>query len=158
MDLVACAKEVISEFQSRTKGREINFRGPVEATGFWDRLRLEQVVYNLIDNALNHGDTPIEVAIEANDQVVTLDVIDHGSGITPEDRRRIFVERFIHDEPNKAGGGLGLGLYITHKIVEAHGGEIGVRDYPDVGGYLHVSLPRSFPGDSSDNVTASDQS
>jgi PAS domain S-box-containing protein len=158
MDLVACVKEVIAEFRPRTKGREINFTGPTEAMGVWDKLRLEQVVYNLIDNALNHGDTPIDVSIVANDEIVTLDVIDHGPGIAAEDRRRIFVERFIHDEPNRAGGGLGLGLYISHKIVEGHGGEIEVRDCPDVGGYLHVSLPREVSSDSSGNVTASDQS
>jgi signal transduction histidine kinase len=107
MDLVACVREVIAACQSRAKEREINFRGPTEATGTWDKLRVEQVVYNLIDNALNYGDGPIDVSIEADDQVVALEVIDHGPGIAPEDRRRIFVERFVHDKANRSGGGLG---------------------------------------------------
>jgi signal transduction histidine kinase len=104
MDLVACVKEIIEAFQPRAKGREINLTGPIEVMGTWDKLRVEQVVYNLIDNALNYGDGPIDVSIEADNQVVTLEVIDHGPGIAPEDRRRIFVERFLHDRPNRSGG------------------------------------------------------
>jgi signal transduction histidine kinase len=119
--------------------------------GTWDKLRVEQVVENLMDNALNYGDGPIDVSIEAHDQVVTLDVIDHGPGIAPEDRRRIFVERFVHDKANRTGGGLGLGLYISHKILEAHGGYIELRDSSDVGGYFHVSLPREAPNSSTGN-------
>jgi PAS domain S-box-containing protein len=142
MDLVASVKEVIAAFQPRAKGREINFRGPLEAMGTWDKLRIEQVVDSLMDNALKYGDGPIDVSIEAQDQVVTLDVIDHGPGIAPEDRRRIFVERFVHDKANSTGGGLGLGLYVSHKILEAHGGDIELRDSPDIGAYFHVSLPR----------------
>jgi PAS domain S-box-containing protein len=151
MDLVACVKEVIASFQPRAKGREINFRGPIEAMGTWDKQRVEQVVDNLMDNALNYGEGPIDVSIEAHDQVVTLDVIDHGPGIAPQDRRRIFVERFVHDKANRTGGGLGLGLYISHKILEAHGGYIELRDASDVGGYFHVSLPREAPTNSNDN-------
>jgi len=155
MDLVASVKEVIAAFQPRAKGREINFRGPLEAMGTWDKLRIEQVVDSLMDNALKYGDGPIDVSIEAQDQVVTLDVIDHGPGIAPEDRRRIFVERFVHDKANSTGGGLGLGLYVSHKILEAHGGDIELRDSPDIGAYFHVSLPREAPNESDDNVIAS---
>jgi len=155
MDLVASVKEVIAAFQPRAKGREINFRGPREAMGTWDKLRIEQVVDSLMDNALKYGDGPIDVSIEAQDQVVTLDVIDHGPGIAPEDRRRIFVERFVHDKANSTGGGLGLGLYVSHKILEAHGGYIELRDSPDVGGHFHVSLPREAPNESDANLIAS---
>ena len=155
MDLVASVKEVIAAFQPRAKGREINFRGPLEAMGTWDKLRIEQVVDSLMDNALKYGDGPIDVSIEAQDQVVTLDVIDHGPGIAPEDRRRIFVERFVHDKANSTGGGLGLGLYVSHKILEAHGGDIELRDSPDIGAYFHVSLPREAPNESDDNLIAS---
>jgi PAS domain S-box-containing protein len=157
MDLVASVKEVIASFQPRTKGREINFSGPSEAKGTWDKLRVEQVVYNLIDNALNHGGGSIDVSIEANDQVVTLDILDHGAGIAPEYRRRIFVERFIHDTPNMAGGGLGLGLYISHKIIGAHGGHIELRDSPGAGTNLHVSLPREARNSGDDNLRARDE-
>jgi len=155
MDLVASVKEVIAAFQPRAKGREINFRGPLEAMGTWDKLRIEQVVDSLMDNALKYGDGPIDVSIEAQDQVVTLDVIDHGPGIAPEDRRRIFVERFVHDKANSTGGGLGLGLYVSHKILEAHGGDIELRDSPDIGAYFHVSLPREAPNESDANLIAS---
>jgi len=158
MDLVACAKDVITAFQPRTRGREITFTGPTEAIGVWDKLRVEQLVYNLIENALNHGCPPIDVLIEADDQVVTLEVLDHGSGIAPEERRRIFVERFVHEKSERVGKGLGLGLFISHKIVEAHKGHIELRDTPDVGADLRVRLPREEANDGSRDITSSDRS
>jgi signal transduction histidine kinase len=67
------------------------------------------------------------------------------------------VERFVHDKANKTGGGLGLGLYISRKILEAHGGYIELRDSSDVGGYFHVSLPREDPNNSNDNPERADE-
>jgi PAS domain S-box-containing protein len=151
MDLVACAREVIATFQLRARGREINLRAPTEATGIWDRLRIEQVVYNLVDNALNHGEPPIDLSIAADDRMVTLDVMDRGPGIAPEDCHRIFRERFVYDKQKRSGRGLGLGLYISHKIVKAHGGQIELKDSPN-GAHLRVRLPREAP----DDVTASE--
>jgi len=157
MDLVASAKDVITAFQPRTRGREINFTGPTEAIGMWDKLRMEQVVYNLIENALNHGEPPVDVLIEADDHVVTLEVLDHGSGIASEERRRVFVERFVHEKSERVGKGLGLGLFISHQIVEAHKGHIELRDTPDVGAHLRVRLPREEANDGS-RITLSDGS
>jgi signal transduction histidine kinase len=141
MDLVACTKGVIETFHERAalKETEIRFSGPDKATGTWDQLRIEQVVFNLIDNAISHGRSPIDVSIETDDLVVYLDVVDRGPGIPTDVRRKIFVERF------SSGRGLGLGLYVSHKIIEAHGGEIELKDSPGVGTHFRVRLPRRAP-------------
>ena len=99
-------------------------------------------MYNLIENALNYGGTPIDVSITTDDHSVSLDVVDHGPGISPEVRDKIFLEKLVSAGP--VGRGLGLGLFISHKIVEAHGGRIELKDSPDVGGHFRVSLPRQI--------------
>ena len=141
MDLVASAKEVIETFRERAgmKEVEIRFSGPEEAKGTWDSPRVEQVMYNLIENALNYGGTPIDVSITTDHHSVSLDVVDRGPGVSPEVRGKIFFEKFVSAGP--VGRGLGLGLFISHKIVEAHGGRIELKDSPGVGGHFRVSLP-----------------
>jgi PAS domain S-box-containing protein len=153
MDLVALAKEVIQTFHERAgmKEVEIRFSGPDEANGSWDSLRVEQVMYNLIENALNYGGTPIDVSMKTDHHSVSLDVVDRGPGVSPEVRGRIFLEKFVSAGP--VSRGLGLGLFISHKIVEAHGGRIELKDSPDVGGHFRVSLPRRISADDGNDAT-----
>ena len=107
-----------------------------------DPLRLEQVLANLLDNAckFNLGSLPIEVELSAHDGTVALSVRDHGVGIAPEDRERIF-ERFYPAETGRPTAGMGLGLYLSQRIVSLHGGHIAVDCPPDGGARFVVTLP-----------------
>ena len=115
---------------------------PAPVVGRWDRLRIEQVVTNLITNAIKFGaGKPIELAVsEANDQA-TISVADHGIGVAPQDIERIF-KRYEQAISSREYGGMGLGLYIVRQIVGAHGGTIRVASRLGEGSTFIVDLPR----------------
>jgi signal transduction histidine kinase len=109
--------------------------------GNWDKFRLEQVYMNLLTNAFRYGrKAPILVTVKALSDEAILTVQDHGIGIAKKDLQRIFkkFERAIHS--NEVSG-LGLGLYISDKIVTAHNGRISVESEPDLGTIFTVRLP-----------------
>jgi PAS domain S-box-containing protein len=108
--------------------------------GSWDRLRMEQVLENLLTNAVKYGaGSPIEVALHADGRWATLTVRDHGPGIPESEQRRLF-DRFKRLSPPGIGG-LGLGLYITKQIIEAHHGRIRVENRQGRGATFVVELP-----------------
>jgi PAS domain S-box-containing protein len=114
--------------------------GPV--LGSWDRLRLEQVVTNLVSNAVKYGPgKPIDVAISADGERAVLSVTDRGIGIAADKLDKVF-DRFERAVSARSYGGLGLGLYIARQIVDAHGGEIRVDSRVGEGSTFTVSLPR----------------
>jgi two-component system phosphate regulon sensor histidine kinase PhoR len=110
-----------------------------------DSHRLEQVVCNLLDNAVKHGGaaSPVAVAITRSDQrTCTIEVRDDGPGISAVDQRRIFERFYVtSDSVTRAGGGAGLGLYICQQIVAAMGGSIGVESSIGQGTTFRVTLP-----------------
>ncbi|XXF76743.1 ATP-binding protein [Myxococcaceae bacterium GXIMD 01537] len=109
--------------------------------GRWDEERLEQVVGNLVANALKYGaGRPVRVRTEARRGWARLLVSDEGIGIAPENVRRIF-DRFERAVSSEHFGGLGLGLYISRHVVEALGGTIRVTSEPGQGATFEVSLP-----------------
>jgi len=111
--------------------------------GHWDRGRLDQVVDNLIGNAAKYGaGKPIEVRLRGRAEGVLLEVRDYGIGIDPADQARVF-DRFERAVSRKQFGGFGLGLWISRKIVEAHGGSISLLSEPGAGSTFSVELPRS---------------
>jgi signal transduction histidine kinase len=111
--------------------------------GWWDRLRLEQVVTNLVSNAIRYGaGRPIHARVEVVGENARLVVRDEGIGIPPEAQERIFG-KFERAVSERHSGGLGLGLYITRSIVEAMGGSIQVESRPGQGSTFTVELPRS---------------
>lgn len=108
-----------------------------------DRLRLEQIVTNLLSNAIKYGSgNPIEISIKQTSESVQMTVRDQGIGIAAEHLERIFV-RFERAVSSDNYGGLGLGLYIVHQIVEALGGTIRVSSEIGRGSSFTVSLPRA---------------
>jgi PAS domain S-box-containing protein len=110
--------------------------------GTWDRLRLEQVLTNLLTNAMRYGaGRPIEVEVEARSDCARLVVRDFGIGIQPEALARIFG-KFERAVSERHYGGLGLGLFITRQIVEALGGTIRAESIPGKGATFTVALPR----------------
>lgn len=125
-------------------GRPLSFQcvPSVEVTGDADRLR--QLVDNLLSNAFGHTPpgTAVEVRLTTSDDRAVLEVQDHGPGVAPEDRPRIFEPFFRSDDSRaRATGGAGLGLSIVSSIVVAHGGDVGVGAGADGGAVFRVRLP-----------------
>ena len=109
--------------------------------GNWDRSRLEQLVTNLLSNALRHGEgKPIEVRLEADEATARMSVVDDGVGIPIERQRRLF-RRFFRASEDRSHG-LGLGLFVVHEIARAHGGTVRVDSRPGEGATFIVELPR----------------
>jgi signal transduction histidine kinase len=135
-------RDVVQRFDETAvrTGCAIEVRADVPVVGKWDRLRVEQVLVNLLSNALKFCDKkPIEVAVERTEATALLTVRDQGIGIEPEDQERIFG-RFERASAHELGG-LGLGLYITGEIVKIHGGTIRVHSQPGEGARFVVELP-----------------
>ena len=114
-------------------------RGPLD--GCWDRMRLEQVLVNIVWNAIRYAPGgPIEVSLAGSEGEVVLEVADRGPGIPPAALPHIF-QRFTRGEA-RHGGGLGLGLYLARGIVEAHGGDLRAHNREGGGASFVVRLPR----------------
>ncbi|RKG93442.1 ATP-binding protein [Corallococcus terminator] len=143
VDLADLLVEVtrFAEEEARREGTllTVSVNGPV--MGPFDPSRITQVVHNLVANALKFGrGKPVEVTLRPDGEVVRLSVVDHGIGIKLEDRERIF-ERFERAVSTHHYGGLGLGLWVSRQVVEAHQGRIDVEDTPGGGTTFHVTLP-----------------
>lgn len=112
-----------------------------EVQGFWDEMRLDQVITNLITNALKYGDhKPVKLRVWKENDYGMLSIEDQGIGIDEGSRQRIF-ERFERAVGDHAFKGLGLGLWITRQIVEDHGGKIKVESELGKGSVFSVKLP-----------------
>jgi len=110
--------------------------------GTWDKVRLEQVIVNLITNAIRYdGGHPIEINLKASEQSVQISVADQGIGIAKENLERIF-DRFERAVELSSVRGLGLGLYIAKQLVRAHSGRIWVESELGKGSTFFVELPR----------------
>jgi signal transduction histidine kinase len=107
-----------------------------------DPLRIEQVLGNLVGNAIKYSPKggPIEVALAAHDGHAVVTVADQGLGIPPEDRPHVF-EPFQRGSRVRGMAGLGLGLAVARRIVEAHGGSIELDTAPRTGAAFRVTLP-----------------
>ncbi len=141
LDLAALARDAVgrmSEALARA-GCEVRLFTDTPTPGRWDKLRLEQVVSNLLSNAAKYGSgQPVEVRVEAEGAHARFIVRDGGIGISAEDQARIFdrYERAVTEKEFQ-----GLGLWICREIVSAHGGEIRVQSTPGQGSTFTVELP-----------------
>ncbi|MCP3104155.1 ATP-binding protein [Myxococcus sp. K15C18031901] len=146
VDLAALTRELVSRMSEELAraGSEVRMVADVVVVGQWDRLRLEQVLVNLLSNAAKYGaGRPVTVVVEASGPMAELAVRDEGIGVAEEEQERIF-ERFERSAAVQHFKGLGLGLWITRRIVEAHGGVIRVQSQPGKGSTFTVQLP--LPG------------
>ncbi len=116
------------------------------AVGSWDPYRLQQVIENLLSNALKFGaGAPIEIRVRSEDSRAILSVSDHGIGIPGELHERIFQPFERGRISSRHYGGLGLGLHISRAIIEGLGGDIRVESAPGEGATFTVSLPKEAP-------------
>lgn len=150
-DLADLVAGVVATAQAATSKHNLVLRTPSSVWASVDPIRLEQVVTNLVDNAIKYspegGDIVVELGL-TEQGAVQLSVSDRGIGIPPEYRARIF-DRFYQVDDGGYAGGMGLGLYISRHIVELHGGRIEVEAPPDGGTRFVVSLPINGNGASS---------
>jgi PAS domain S-box-containing protein len=147
MNLSALTREVVARYapQAAQAGCSVEVEAAA-VVGTWDTRRLEQMVTNLLTNALKYGaGKPIHVRVSAEAGEAVLTVRDGGIGIAPEHQSTIF-ERFVRAVTDRNYGGLGLGLFITHQVVEAHGGSIRVQSALGQGATFTVRLPLDVTG------------
>jgi signal transduction histidine kinase len=145
-DLAVLARRVVEGLtqQAEAAGASFRLEAAQAVDGVWDEFRIEQVLTNLLTNALRYGGgQPVDVRVANAGEEAVLSVRDRGIGIAPADQARIF-EQFERTDSGRsqAAGGLGLGLFITRQIVEAHGGRIEVSSSPGEGSTFTVTLPR----------------
>lgn len=140
VDLGALAREVAGRFEDA--GVPIHLDTGGDTTGWWDEFRLDQVLTNLVSNAIKYGrGQPVDITLRDQGATVRCLVRDRGMGIAFEEQARLF-ERFDRAVPAHFAG-FGLGLWITRQIIEQHGGTIEVESSPDRGATFTFTLPRA---------------
>lgn len=143
VDLALLVREAVERLEPNftRAGCEVRVEMEGELRGWWDPMRVDQIVVNLLSNALKYGaGKPIHLRGWRRDGSVCLEVKDHGIGISAEAQPRLF-RKFERTVPAQHYGGLGLGLYISRMLVEAMRGTLQVDSRPGQGAAFTVSLP-----------------
>lgn len=143
VDLARSVQAVVERFREAThqSGSALQLDLREGVVGRWDRLRIEQMIGNLLSNALKYGrGRPIRISVAAAEREAILTVEDQGIGIEKRDLQRIF-SAFERAVSSRNYSGWGLGLHIVRQIVEAHGGVVTAHSVPDVGSRFVVKLP-----------------
>lgn len=144
MDLVPLVAEIVARFEEEAaaSGSTVTLDADGPQQGAWDRGRIDQVITNLVSNALKYGrGRPVAVTVRGASDVVTVAIKDDGIGIDAGDQSRIF-ERFERATKEDIQG-VGVGLWIVKQIVVAHGGTVRVESEPGQGSTFRVELPRA---------------
>jgi signal transduction histidine kinase len=144
-DFAIVVHDVVARFRDQLAkvGSRLQLDVDAPCIGTWDRSRLDEIVTNLVSNAVKYGPgSPIDIQLECTGDQVVLIVRDHGIGISPEDQARIF-ERFERAVSHHHFGGFGLGLWIVKQIVTALNGTISVKSEPGAGAEFAVRLAKS---------------
>ncbi|MFN2545998.1 MAG: PAS domain S-box protein [Myxococcales bacterium] len=142
-DLATSMRDVVDRMrESATQaGCELSVNAPGPLTGAWDRLRLEQVLVNLLSNAFKYGaGARVDVSLSQQAGDAVLRVRDFGPGVAAVGQDRIFG-RFERAVSMRHFGGMGLGLYVTRQIVDAHGGSVAAANAAEGGAIFTVRLP-----------------
>jgi len=147
VDFADIVREVVESYAPEAvfNRSPLNLRAPAKLPGRWERLALEQIVSNLISNAIKFGaGAPIDVMLESNGPHVRFQVQDRGIGIADVDQERIFgrFER-LTDRPGHPAGA-GVGLWLVRGLVESHGGHVSVSSIPEQGSTFNVVLPINY--------------
>lgn len=142
-DLVQLVSNLLQNFAAQIEAAEttVTFEADMPVKGCWDEFRIEQVISNLLANALRYGGrSPIQVRVYRQGNEARVEVQDHGIGISSENQKRIF-QQFERVSAKTVVAGLGLGLFISEQIVAAHGGSIVVESQINEGALFRVCLP-----------------
>ncbi len=143
VDLGGLVRETLGTLHEefRRTGSQVTFEARAEVVGLWDAARLGQSIGHLLSNAARYGaGKPVHVHVEAEGGTARVRVQDEGIGIAPEHLEHIF-ERFGRAVSERNYGGLGLGLYLTRRIIEAMGGAVRVESHPGQGSLFTLELP-----------------
>jgi PAS domain S-box-containing protein len=140
-DLTGLIREIANRFAIENSAIPITLKLEPRIVGAWDRLRIDQVVTNLVSNAVKYGmGKPIVITASVDADHALVSVRDNGTGISSADLDRVF-ERFERVNGRSTNAGLGLGLWITKRIVETHGGTVVVESELAKGSTFVVRLP-----------------
>jgi signal transduction histidine kinase len=143
-DLCDLVRDICNSYEPEAQyaGSRISLQLPPSMRGAWDRIAVEQIVANLVSNAIKYGEGgPIEITLDAVGSQARLSVRDQGAGIAEADQQRIF-ERFqqaVSASPKRSG--FGIGLWLIRSLVEAHGGSISLQSRVGEGSTFTVLLP-----------------
>ncbi|MBE9597733.1 sensor histidine kinase [Pedobacter sp. MC2016-24] len=140
--------EVLSVLKHVYPGNELEWNNCEETEVNLDKLRMEQVLTNLIGNASKYStpNSAIKITGTLAQEQITIAVIDKGIGMSEENVERIFEKFYRNKEITDSHPGLGMGLYITSKIINGHGGKIWVESEQGKGSAFHFTIPLITPG------------
>ncbi len=158
VDLAEIVRDVATRFgaEAASLGATIIIDGERSVLGSWDPLRMEQIVANLVSNALKFGgNSPIAIELRTLGRRALLTVRDHGPGIADEDQARVF-EPFERAKGARGTQGVGLGLWIVKRLVEAHGGAVRIASAIGKGTVFAVDLPKENGEAGVDGATGGD--
>lgn len=144
VDLVELVEEVVAGVEGELSAARctVTLTLPPRLIGQWDRIRLAQVVANLVSNAIKYGaGKPIEITLSAEPSRAHLRIRDQGIGIDPVDQERIF-QRFTRVDAGTRRTSFGVGLWIVRELCLAMGGSVAVESSLGQGSTFHVQLPR----------------
>lgn len=142
-DMAEAVQEEIGRLAeiAREAGCELSVQAEVGIVGRWDRLRIEQALMNLVANACKYAPgSPVRIGVERDAEYVRIWVRDSGPGIAADDAEQIF-DRFVQAGAAGKDSGLGLGLFVTRQIAEAHGGTASVISSVGGGSLFTIELP-----------------
>ena len=143
VDLAQVVAQLLESFSAQISAAQssVNFTAVQPVVGQWDEFRIEQVISNLLTNALRYGaKKPIDVSVYIESGQAVVDVRDQGIGISEENQQRVF-QQFERVSSSHVIAGLGLGLFISEQIVAAHSGTISVQSALGEGALFRVCLP-----------------
>ncbi len=149
-NMYEATEEVIRRMAPQFSAAGMNLpilEGTKEAFGYWDMLRIEQVIMNLLTNTIRYGEKKdVHVLVTADKQNVKVQVKDFGIGIAKQHQENLFeiFQRFSHLNESS---GLGLGLFLSKQIVNSHNGNIYVESEPGKGSTFTIELPINGSGD-----------
>lgn len=144
-DVSAAITETVAAVRATAPNRVISLNGHSGVVVMADRVRIDQVVTNLLTNALKFSaaDKPVAVSWAQSDRAVTVKVTDEGTGIDQGNRERIFERYFRgYNGKEEVQAGLGLGLYLSAEIIKLHGGTIDMTSHPDHGSTFTFTIPQ----------------
>jgi signal transduction histidine kinase len=141
LDLLESVRQRFA-WRAEVEGRELKVEGPAELVLAVDRVRMEQALANLVENAIRHGRGAVTLQARLRGEAVQLAVRDEGQGFERDFLGRAF-ERFSRGEESRSGAGAGLGLAIVQTIAMAHHGHAEVSNLPNGGAVARICLPIS---------------